>query len=141
VAKKKQIKIGVKKGGGPPPGYEWNVWILDAAFEDAMDFLSPLQYEHMAELVRDLATHSDPTQSDALSLDKIETFHELRDWGGVLCGLNVRLFYGVDKKSRGIVVLGIIAKKNNGATLVPDRVLMRNRWRKYKRGEYGALPI
>ena len=34
---RKPVKVGVKEGGGPPPGYQWNVDILDQAFEEAMD--------------------------------------------------------------------------------------------------------
>ncbi len=56
----KPIKIGVKEGGGPPPGYEWNVEILDQAFEEAIEFLDEDQYDHMAEQVRQLARQPDP---------------------------------------------------------------------------------
>ncbi len=139
MAKRKPIKVGVKTG--TPPGYEWNVGILDVAFEQAMDLLKDYQYDHMAEQVRDLASHNDPTHSDTLSLDVIEDFHELRDWGGVLGGLNVRVFYGVHKPTRSLLVLGIITKQNNGPTPLPNRVLMRNRWHKFNRGDYGPMPI
>jgi len=131
---------GVKVGQGLPPGYQWNVWVLDLAFEEAMGVLTDDQYEHMAGLFQLLAMHTDPTHSDTLSLDDIENFHELRDWGGILANLNIRGFYGVDKKNRAIVELGLIAKKNNGPTPLPDRVRMRNRWRRYLRGDFGGSP-
>jgi hypothetical protein len=32
-------KIGVRVGGGRPPGYRWNVAILEQAFHEAREFL------------------------------------------------------------------------------------------------------
>jgi hypothetical protein len=87
--------------------------------------------------VQELARQDDPTHCETISLDAVEDFHELRDWGGVLGGLNVRLFFGVDKSNRAIVVIGLIKKQNNGPTPIGDKIRMRRRWRKYLRGEYG----
>jgi hypothetical protein len=87
--------------------------------------------------LRDLAKHRDPTHSESLSLDKIEDFFELREKGGVLGRLNVRVFFGVDKDNRAIVILGVLKKENNGATPVGDKITMRRRWRKYQAGDYG----
>ena len=36
----KPIKVGVTEGQGPPPGYNWSVWILDSAFDEAQGFLN-----------------------------------------------------------------------------------------------------
>ena len=47
---RKNVKVGVKEGGGPPPGYQWSVEILDQAYEEAMGFLNPDQYDHIVEL-------------------------------------------------------------------------------------------
>src|SRR4051812_43891657 len=41
---RKPVKIGVKEGDGPPPGYLWNVVILTQAFEESKDFLDADQY-------------------------------------------------------------------------------------------------
>ena len=136
--KKKQIKVGVSQGGGAPPGYEWSVWILACAFNEARDLYTEAQYEHLALQVQELARHADPTHSDILSIDKIESFYELRDKGGVLGNINARVFYGVDKTERGLVVLGTIKKQNNGPTPLGDKVRMRRRWRKYQNGDYGV---
>ena len=99
--------------------------------------LNPEQRKHLSSQAKELARQNDPTHSDTLSLAAVEDFHELRDWGGILSGLNVRVFFGVDKKRRMIVVLGVIKKKNNGPTPLGDKVRMRRRWRKYKNGDYG----
>ncbi len=75
-----------------------------------MEFLKTAQYQHLALQMQELAMHDDPTHSDVLSVQNMspEEFCELRDKGGILGGLNVRVFYGVDKDSRAIVVLGSI---------------------------------
>ena len=87
----------------------------------------PLQYEHIAMQLKDLATHNDPTHSETLSVRAMtpEDFHELRDKGGVLGKTNVRVFFGIDKSRRAIVVLGCIKKQNDGPTPQGDSIRMR----------------
>jgi hypothetical protein len=136
-----KLKVGVHAGGGPPPGYLWNVAIAEFAYDEAMKFLDEDQYSHLAGLFQELARHEDPTHSLILSVEAIEDFHELRDKGGVLRNLNVRVFYYVDKRagSRTIVVLGAIVKQNNGPTPQAVKVRIRRRVRTYLAGEYGSL--
>jgi hypothetical protein len=129
--KKKQVKVGVVTGGGPPPGYLWNVEIFDQAHAEAIGFLREHQYEHLANQFRELARQNDPTHSDTIDVRQIEEFHELRDKGGLLTNLNVRVFFFVHKPTRAIVVLGTIKKENNGPTPVGDRLRMRRRMRLY----------
>jgi hypothetical protein len=128
---RKTIKVGVKEGGGEPPGYKWNVEILDQAFEEAMGFLNEDQYSHMANQMRELASQDDPTHSDTIDVRSVEEFHEIRDKGGLLRNLNVRVFYMIHKAARAIVVLGAIKKENNGPTPTGDRIRMRRRRRLY----------
>jgi len=139
----KSIRVGVREGAGPPPGYEWSVWILDVAFDEAMGFLSSVQYEHLAMQFRELASQEDPTHSDTISIRSMtpEDFCELRDKGGVLGNINTRVFFGVDKSSRAIVVLGSIKKQNDGPTARGDIIRIRRRWRMYCNGEYGKPKI
>lgn len=128
---RKTVKVGVRVGEGPPPGYQWNVEILDLAWKEAHELLNEDQYSHVAAQFRELARHEDPTRSPTLDLDRIEDFHELRDKGGVLKKLNVRVFYFVHKPTRSIVVLGVIHKQNDGATPLGDKVRARMRKRHY----------
>src|SRR4051794_5280182 len=90
---RKAVKVGVKVGGGPPPGYSWNVEVLNQAFEEAMGFLNEDQYTHLANQVRELARQDDPTHSDTVDVTPIEDYHELSDKGGILKNLNVRVFF------------------------------------------------
>ncbi len=60
-----------------------------------------------------------------------EDYFEIRDKGGILHKINVRLFFFVHKPTRHIVVLGAIKKENNGPTPIGDRLTMRRRRRLY----------
>ena len=124
------------EGSGAPPGLKWSVLSLSFAKKEQDNLLSESQREHLKAQVCTLASEDDPGHSIFCSVDKVEDFFELREWGGPLNGLNVRLFFGLCKKARAIVILGIISKQNNGPTPLGDKVRMRVRWRRYKSGEY-----
>lgn len=137
--KKRQLKVGVRQGAGSPPGYEWSVGILDIAFEEAMNVLGPSGYGHFALQVKELAFQEDPKHSDTIDVRPVEDVMEIRDHGGVLGNVNVRVFYGVDNGRRNLIVLSVIKKQNNGPTPLGDKVTIRRRWRKYLNGEFGYL--
>jgi hypothetical protein len=136
VSSKKPIKTGVRRGEGPPPGYQWSVDILESAFREAVAFLNRDQYQHLAMQVKDLATEDDPSHSLTCRVDQIEDFFELKDRGGILGKINVRVFFGLEHSQKRLVVLGCIKKETSGQTPTGDRVRMRRRWRKYRAGEF-----
>jgi hypothetical protein len=90
----------------------------------------------MAMQVKELARENDPTHPLTASVDAIDDFHELRDKGGILGGVNVRVFFFLDKAQSALVVLGAIKKQNDGPTPVGDRRRMARRKRKYLNGEF-----
>ena len=128
---RKPVKVGVHEGAGPPPGYVWCVDILDQAHGEAVDFLNEAQYAHLSKQVRELAKEDDPTHSETVDVRPVEDFHEIRDKGGVLKRLNVRVFFFVHRPKRAIVVLGAINKQNDGPTPLHTLILMRRRKRLY----------
>lgn len=135
---KKEVKVGVHRGGGVPPGYCWTVLIPDIAFAEARNFLNSDQYQHMTMQVKEIAKEDDPTHSEFADVKSIEDFFELRDKGGILGGMNVRLFFFLDKRERFLVILGAIKKQNDGPTPKGDRKRMSRRKRRYLNGEFGA---
>jgi len=135
-----KINVAGRKGKTDPP-YQWSVGILDRAHREASSHLDDAQYQHMALQVKELARQGDPTHSDVVDVRKVEEFYEIRDSGGVLNGINVRLFFGVDDGERWIIVMGLIKKQNNGKTPKGAKKRMERRWRKYKSGDYGKLPL
>ncbi len=87
---------------------------------------------------QELARQADVTHSTILSVRKMtgNDYYELREKGGVLGRINVRVFFGVDPDSRSLVILGAIKKENEGPTPQGDIITMRRRWRKYLAGDY-----
>ena len=137
---RKQLKVGVRVGKGVPPGYKWNVWILELAFQEALSILRRGQYRHMVLQVKELASQEEVSRSDTIDIRPInDDIFEIRDYGGILGGLNIRLFYGVDHPRRCIIVLGVFKKQNNGPTPKGDLVRNQRRWRLYKSGEFGSM--
>ena len=133
---KKPIKTGLLRGDGPPPGYIWNVLIFDLAFREAMSFLTEDQYQHLKMQFKELASENDPSHSQTCDVENIEDFHELRDKGGVLGKINVRVYFGLEHNKNNLIVLGCIKKESEGKTPTGDRIRMQRRWRKYKSGEF-----
>ena len=115
------------------------MWILDCVHNEALSILTEAQYQHLSLQVKELAGHDDPPHSDVLTLRPIENFFELKDKGGILGKLNIRVFYGIDHNKRAIIILGIINKQNDGPTPAGDKVRIRRRWRNFKDGNYGSL--
>lgn len=135
---RKEIKVGVRQGG-QPPAYLWNGYVLDVGYRDAEKLFSRSQYRHLVMQLQELAREADPSHSRTVDVRPIEDFYELRERGGVLANLNARVFFGIDKEARALVILGAINKQNNGPTPDGDRIRMRRRWRKYRNGDYGRV--
>jgi hypothetical protein len=128
---RRRNKIGVRRGGGRPPGYEWNVEILAQVRGEARAFLNEDQYAHLSRQVRELAGHDDPTHSATIDIRPVGDLFEIRDKGGILGKINVRVFYFVSRVNRTIVILGAFPKQNDGPTPPGDLWRMERRMRQY----------
>jgi hypothetical protein len=135
----KPLKVGLKIGGGPPPGFLWNVAFLSLAADDAASFLTDEQYEHAKDLVRALAMEERPTHAVTVSVDQIEDFYELRDKGGVLGRINLRIFFTLMAKEKTILILAVVKKEADGQTPPRMKILVRYRLRRFRGGEFGGL--
>jgi hypothetical protein len=124
-------KVGVRRGGGRPPGYRWDVVILEQVFDEARAFLNEDQYDHLARQVRELARQDDPSHSGTIDVRSIGDFFEIRDKGGVLGKINARVFFFLPRPARTIVILGAIHKQNDGPTPLGDRRRMERRMKLY----------
>jgi hypothetical protein len=129
-APRKQLKTGVRKGGGRPPGYEWSVKFFDELRQETK-FLNDAQKEYAIEQMRELARAKSPSLSPVLDVRPIEQYHELRDKGGVLGKINLRIYFYIDKGQRTIVVLGADKKEQDGQTSQAIKIRMRHRLRRY----------
>lgn len=137
-----RLKVGAFAGEECLFGkYSWNVGILDQAYGEARKILTPEQYEHVKQQVQQLACLCEPARSVTVDVRSLNDLWEIRDKGGVLGKLNIRLVYGQDSTRRCLVVLGCFLKKADGKT--PLGIIRRceRRWRLYKNGEMGLLKL
>ena len=133
--RRKPVKIGVKEGRGPPPGYRWSVDYLSVAADEAEKFLTKGEYAHVVDHVKALASEEDPTRPKTVSVDLLGDVNELRIKGGPLRKKNVRVFFFVTLERR-IVVLGCKKKENEGSLPPAVAKLMSIRRRKFLEGDY-----
>jgi hypothetical protein len=124
-------KVGVRRGGGRPPGYQWNVAILPQVREEARAFLDEDQYAHLSRQVRELARHDDPTHSETIDIRPVRDMFEIRDKGGILGKINIRVFFFVSRPNRTIAILGAFSKQNDGPTPPGDLWRMEKRMKRY----------
>ena len=137
----KQIKVGVHVGGGVDPGYMWSVHFLSVAQDEAKGFLDDSQYEHVVDLVKCLAAERDPRRPAALDVEEVDGFYELKDKGGVLGKINLRVFFILEVGLKSVLVLSAVKKEAMGKTPKWMKVLVEHRIRRYRNGEYGSLVV
>lgn len=135
----KPLKVGVQAGAGPVPGYLWSVHYLASARDEAMSFLNEVQYAHVADLVRALASESNPARPMTVTVEAVEDFYELKDKGGVLGKINLRVFFTVNQAEKVILILAAIKKEDDGKTPIWAKTKVRYRLRKFREGEFGRL--
>ena len=132
------IRIGVQAGAGPAPGYLWTVYYLKAARDEAEKFLNDAQYAHAADLIRTLDAEAAPTHPATLSVDAVEDIFEVRDKGGILGKINLRIFFIVRADAKAIVVGGAIKKEADGQTPSWAKIRMRARLRRLNEHGFGG---
>jgi hypothetical protein len=135
----KPVKVGVKVGGGPPPGFIWNVSFFGIALDEADQILTSDQKEHAKDLVRELAREEHPTHPRSVSVDQVEDFYEIRDKGGILGKINLRIFFSIEVDYKTILILAVVKKEADGQTPTWMKVRVRNRLRRFRKGDFRSL--
>jgi len=73
----------------------WQLAYIDAAERDARKFLNEDQYAHAVQLFDELSLESNPRCSTTQDVRPIDEFYELRDKGGILGRINLRVYFAV----------------------------------------------
>lgn len=117
----------VKKGLGE--NAVWALAYLKVSAEEGHSFLTDLQYDHAVEQFEALALEQDPTHPKAaISVQPHGEFMELRDKGGVLRKINLRVYFIlIDRPTKTIVVIGAYKKEDEAQTPKHIVIKMRNR--------------
>jgi len=110
-------------------GAAWSLAYLKAAANEGHGFLSEIQYDHAVDLFESLAFEPDPTHPKvAIDIQPHGEFYELRDKGGVLRKINLRVYFIlVDKPTKTIVVIGSYKKEDEAQTPKHIVIKMKNR--------------
>ena len=106
-------------------GYESNklvVVVLEAAKREGHKILNDLQYEYIRQMVQRLEDFGNRKELCDLDIRSISTFWELREKGGVLGKINLRVYFGL-MPEEGEVVIAMAYKKEE-EDQVPRRVIV-----------------
>ncbi|MGD2095264.1 MAG: hypothetical protein PVH77_09690 [Phycisphaerales bacterium] len=104
---------------------KWKLGYLEVAGKEGRKLLSKEQYAHAVQLVEDLAYEDNPTKSETQDVRDIDEFYELRDKGGILGRINLRIYFTLFEKRKLIFVLMTYKKEDDGQ--VPRHVVIRVR--------------
>lgn len=107
----------------------WRLGYLEVAAEEGRKLLNDEQYDHAVDQFEALATEVDPTRSLTADVQAIDRFYELRDKGGILGKINLRVYFTVETARKIIVVLGVYKKEDEKQAPKWLIVKMRNRLR------------
>lgn len=105
----------------------WKLAYLTVAEKEGRRILNDDQYAHVVSLFDDLATEENPRVSLSQDVDQVEDFYELRDKGGILGNINVRVYFSVDDQYKTIVVLACDKKEQEGQIAVHMKKRVKNR--------------
>ena len=73
---------------------QWIVVILGVAKREGHQILTDVQYDHEVSVLKRLTNFSDAEEIADLKIEKIGSFYELKDKGGPLGKINLRLYFG-----------------------------------------------
>lgn len=111
----------------------WKLAYLDAAASDARRFLTEDQYAHVVQQFDDLAASRDPRRSETQDVRPIDDWYELREKGGLLGKINVRVYFAVLDARNLLVILACYKKEDEGQTAKHIMIKVRNRLRQAKK--------
>jgi hypothetical protein len=123
------IKIREARVGTEGKTRTWRLGYVDAAEKDARKFLNEDQYAHAVQLFDELALEENPRLSRTQDVRPIDDFYELRDKGGVLGRINLRVYFAVFDEHCLILAVCAYKKEDEGQTPPHIIVKVRNRLR------------
>ncbi|MCX7427687.1 MAG: hypothetical protein NTW96_18920 [Planctomycetia bacterium] len=113
---------------------KWVVVVLEAAKKEGHKILTDLQYDHIVDVLKRLVDFGNPAATGDLDIKPIRSFHELREKGGILGRINLRVYFGVVSEEGELVVAKVYKKEDDGPTPRHVVVLVEDRLETYKEG-------
>jgi hypothetical protein len=127
-----EIKTRIAKRIAKNTSPKWKLGYLSIAEQEARNFLTEDQYSHVVQLFDELAYEPDPLKSATQDVRKINEFYELRDKGGILGKINIRVYFTIIDNMKLILALSVYKKEDDGATPPYIVIRVRNRLRHAK---------
>ncbi len=102
---------------------------------EARSFLTLAQYVHVTDFVKQLSGFGSRRYDPTLRIEPIGDYWELKEKGGVLGKINVRIYFAHVAAHNRVVLLSAYKKEVDGAA--PPHILLRlkHRLRSYHNGE------
>jgi hypothetical protein len=101
---------------------KWTVVVLEVARKEGHKILSDLQYDHVVEILKRLADFGNAEETADLDIEPISSFYELKEKGGPLGRINLRVYFGAIPERREIVIAKAYKKEEMGA--LPPHVII-----------------
>lgn len=110
------------KADGDSGPEKWIVLVLEAARKEGHKILSDIQYEHVVEILKRLVDFGNPEEIGDLVIEPIESFYELKEKGGILGRINLRVYFGTIPDRHELVIAKAYKKEDDHA--VPRHVVL-----------------
>ena len=124
-----KIKTRTVKPGTTHEVPIWELGYLEVAETEGRKILNEEQYAHVVQLFEDLAYERDPTNSETQDVRKIDEFFELRDKGGILGNINLRIYFTLFTERKMIFILKAYKKEDDDQAPQYIVIGVRNRLR------------
>jgi hypothetical protein len=120
----------------PATAVKWQqVFVPRIVRLEAREFLSMGQYVHVQDFVRQLVGFGTQEYDRTICVKQLGDFWELKEKGGLLGRINVRIYFAYVKHHNRIVLLCAYKKEDDGAAPPHIIIRLRNRLRMYLNGD------
>ena len=113
---------------------KWVVVILNVAKKEGHKILSKFQYDHIVEILKRLVDFGNQEELGDLDIEPIDSFYELKEKGGILGRINLRLYFGTRKEKQELVVAKAYKKEDDSQTPRHVILLVEDRLEEYAQG-------
>jgi hypothetical protein len=127
----RKIQKGVRITKGWPR--KWKVVVLEVAKNEGKRILDTCQYQHIVEVIKRLKDFGNYEELSDLDIEPISDFWELREKGGPLRKINLRVYFAILKDDKILVILKAYKKEEDGQTPQHVIVSIQHRLNEYKR--------
>jgi hypothetical protein len=125
-------KEDVDDGAAQESDEPWDVVILEAAIKEGRKILSQTQYEHIVSILKRLVDFGNDEELSDLKIEQISSFWELKEKGGILGKINLRIFFGTIPEERELVVAKTYKKEAENQTPSYIIIAVEDRLEDYK---------